>query len=100
VNPHDVLVITAASHPAIFAAFELISRDCGRQAGHSNYAIPLDCATHLDAIEGRLAELRATADSDFETLCIGDAEEAERIARAYGLEYTDRLLQAFFEEFA
>jgi len=93
------MVITAASHPALFAAFELISHDTGRQAGHQNYAIPLEYTTHLTAIEGRLAELRTTVECDFETLCIGEEMEMEQVARAHGLEYSNTLLQRFFEEF-
>lgn len=99
-SPHDVVIITALTHPATFGAFEIISHDCGRQAGHLNYAIPVDCATHLDAIEQQLATLLATADSDFECLCIGEQEESQEVVKNYGLEHADQLLHAFFEEFA
>lgn len=98
-SPHDVVVITKASHPAIFEAFEMISHDCGRQAGHSNYAIPIDCTTDLAEVEASLADLLATADSDFECLCIGEAEESAEIVRGYKLQRADTLLHAFFEEF-
>ena len=99
-TPHDVIVITKDSHPAIFAAFELISHDCGRQAGHQNYAIPMECASNLDEIEADLTTLRTEADSDFECLCIGEASESERVVKDYKLEHVDWLLQAFFEEYA
>lgn len=97
---HDVLLVTAESHPALFKAFELISHDCGRQAGHRNYAVPLEYADKLPYIEQNLQALLDRADADFETLCIGEAEESAAVVRGYQLAVTDELLQRFFEEFS
>ena len=97
--PHDVIVITAKSHPTLFAAFELISHDCGRQAGHQNYAVPVEYQSRLPGIEHNLARLLADADSDFECLCIGEQTESRQIVADYKLDVTDELLQRFFEEF-
>jgi hypothetical protein len=102
-SPHDVYLITPQLHPGLFAAFELISHDCGRQAGHKNYAVPLEWVERIEkngGIDDRLNELRQTADSDFECLCIGDEDESKRVVAGYGLQDADELLQRFFEEFS
>ena len=98
---HDVTLITKDSHPALFQAFELISHDCGRQAGHTNYAVPLAefQPAQLDEFDLQLMRLCRDADSDFDCLCIGDQDESQRIVRDYKLEAADTLLQRFFEEF-
>lgn len=98
--PHDVLLITAASHPALFKAFELISHDGGRQAGHTNYAIPLEYADRAPLINDNLQALLDQSADDFEALCIGEETDAQRVVQGYQLAITDELLQRFFEEFA
>ena len=100
-EPHDVTLVTKTSHPAIFAAFELISHDGGRQAGHQNYVVPLAEFTpaQLDDFDLQLMRLSRDADSDFDCLCTGDEEERNRIVKDYNLADVDRLLQRFFEEF-
>ena len=98
-EPHDVTLITKVSHPTLFAAFELISHDSGRQAGHRNYAVPDHYAPFLATMEAQLAPLRRDADLDFETLCIGEGTESELIVARYELTHIDELLQRFFEEF-
>lgn len=95
----DVILITKGNFPTIFKAFELVSHDCGRQAGHINYAVPMGWENSLHTIENRLKHLLETADSDFETLCIGEQSEAKDIVSQYKLELADGLLQRFFEEF-
>lgn len=104
---HDVVLVTKDSHPALFKAFELISHDNGRQAGHVNYAIPMDyyvdppeLGVHLDRLNWQLQMLLDLADVDFEALCIGDEDARQRIVKERGLEDVDLLLQRFFEEFA
>ncbi len=99
-EPHDVILITEQSHPALFAAFELISHDCGRQAGHTNYVVPQSYKVVLPEIEQQLKTLREDADSDFEALCIGDSEDADMIVERYRLNSVNELLQRFFEEFS
>lgn len=95
----DVFLVTATSHQALFKAFELISHDCGRQAGHINYAVPLVYQDKIQSFEDKLAYLWMNADSDFECLCTGDWDERGRIVKDYKLEEVDELLQRFFEEF-
>lgn len=102
-EPHDVYLITKELHPGLFAAFELISHDCGRQAGHTNYAVPLEWVERIEkdgGIDDQLQALRAEADSDFECLCIGDDTEMQAVVDAYHLQTANELLQRFFEEFA
>ena len=43
--------------------------------------------------------LRSTADGDFETLCIGEQEEAQEIVARLRLQDADELLLRFSEEF-
>ena len=95
----DVVLITEQSHPSIFKAFETISHDCGRQAGHKNYAIPMEFESGLADAEARLKYLLENADLDFECLCIGESEERDKIVIAYGLNAVDNLLEDFSEEF-
>lgn len=96
----DVLLVTAKSHPALFDAFERISHDQGRQAGHKNYAVPLAWEAKLPGIERALHRLLLTAPRDFETLCIGEQEEAQLIVARRGLQDADELLLRFSEEFS
>lgn len=95
-EPHDVIVITKESHPTLFLAFEAISHDCGRQAGHRNYVVPDSYAQLLTVIEPLLVSLTP---EEFSTLCIGEETEKAAIVERYGLIQTDELLQRFFEEF-
>lgn len=97
---HDVLLVTKLEYPALFKAFELISHDCGRQAGHENYAIPLTWKSTIRAIEMNLANILMSADSDFECLCIGEEVEQQRIVIDYRIPLVDELLTEFFEEFS
>lgn len=96
---HDVIVITEQSHPTLFKAFELISHDCGRQAGHTNYCVPDHYDALLPLAEQVLAGLLKHSAEEFETLCIGEQSESQAIVQKYGLLRTDELLQRFFEEF-
>lgn len=96
----DVTLVTKESHPSLFKAFETISHDCGRQAGHTNYAVPLVYEDKLSQFESQLAKLLEKADSDFECLCTGDSDECRQIIKDYHLEVVDELLQRFFEEFS
>lgn len=95
----DVMLVTKDNYPSIFKAFEIISHDCGRQAGHTNYAVPLTYEKDLPIVEASLKVLIETADSDFEALCIGEELERKAIVEGYQLGITDNLLQKFFEEF-
>lgn len=96
----DVFLVTENNYPSIFKAFELISHDCGRQAGHKNYAVPLSWQGVIQEIESDLFNLLQDADSDFECLCIGDEEDRVRIVQGYRIILVDKLLQEFFEEFS
>jgi len=93
----DVFLVTKNNYPAIFKAFELISHDCGRQAGHINYAVPLSWQSVIGEIDRDLANLLQNAKSDFECICIGEESEKDKIIKYYRL--VDKLLQEFFEEF-
>lgn len=92
----DVVLITAENYPVIFRAFEMISHDCGRQAGHQNYAVPMEFNNDLGFINYVLSRLK---EDEFSVLCIGEQTEAELIVKQYGLTKADKLLQEFFEEF-
>ena len=96
---HDALLITKIEYPTIFKAFELISNDCGRQAGHTNYVIPLTWKNVISEIEKNLKNLFNDAETDFETLCIGEESERKAIVKEYRIILVDKLLQEFFEEF-
>jgi len=96
----DVFLVTQKNYPSVFKAFELISHDCGRQAGHTNYAVPLKWDKTIETIEYDLTRLLVGADSDFECLCTGDMGESAKIVKDYKLEVADQLLQEFFEEFS
>ncbi len=101
-EPHDVYLITKQLHPGLFAAFELISHDCGRQAGHLNYAVPLEWVERIETVGGiddQLEVLRKGAPDNFTILCIGEERECDDIVQKYRLQDANRLLQAFFEEF-
>lgn len=95
-----MILITRATHPALFEAFERISHDCGRQAGHQNYAIPLTYAPRLAGMEESLKRLLTRHPDKFETLCIGEESDRQAIVGQYLLFDTDALLQRVFEEFA
>ena len=95
----DVFLVTANNFPTVFKAFELISHDCGRQAGHVNYAVPRTWWSVIQEIERDLAKILEDADSDFECLCTGDEDERQRIVTDYRITLADKLLQEFFEEF-
>ena len=90
--------ITALSHPTLFRAFETISHDCGRQAGHEVYTVPHPWDAVVPVADTALASLSA---SDFETVCIGETTEAEEIIHnsTLDMEMVGELLDAFFEEF-
>lgn len=92
----DVYVITPSNFPTIFKSFEIISHDCGRQAGHVNYAVPLSYEKDLPIIDNAL---RMLSEEELTTLCIGEQTEAAVIVDRYGLRMSDELLQRFFEEF-
>ena len=92
----DVYVITASNFPTIFAAFEMISHDGGRQAGHQNYAVPLEYEKNLPVIDHAL---RMLTEVELNVLCIGEQSEAAAIVDRYGLRTSDELLQRFSEEF-
>ena len=96
---HDVFLVTESELPSLFKAFELISNDCGRQAGHINYAIPLSWKSVIVEIERDLKNLLEDADSDFECLCIGEETERDAVVKGHRLTLADKLLQEFFEEF-
>jgi hypothetical protein len=95
----DVFLVTVTNYPTIFKAFELISHDSGRQAGHENYAVPKSWLSVINEIERDLTNLLQDADSDFECLCTGDDEDRNRVVHGYRLTLADKLLQQFFEEF-
>lgn len=92
----DVVVITSDNFPVLFRAFETISHDCGRQAGHKNYAVPMSYEKDLPTIN---EFLRRLTNEQLETLCIGEQTEAQKLLTNAGLKMADELLQRFFEEF-
>lgn len=102
-SPHDVYLITPALHPGLFAAFEMISHDCGRQAGHTNYAVPLEWVERIEKVGGiddQLKMLRETAPGAFYSLCVGEEIECAEVVTQFSLQDVDELLQLFFAEFS
>jgi hypothetical protein len=95
----DVFLVTKFKYSSIFNAFELISHDCGRQAGHLNYAIPLSWEKEAINIDFKLRQLEKDSKEAFETFCIGEKGKAEEIAQLRNMNDANDLLQRFFEEF-
>lgn len=95
----DVFLVTKDNYPTLFQAFELISHDCGRRAGHTNYAVPLAYQGDVLRYDWQLAKLHADNADDFILFCIGAEENKERLVQAHDLGECDGLLQRFFEEF-
>ena len=94
----DVILITEKEFPFVFKAFETIAHDNGAQAGHINYAISMSWKSTIGAIEDDLKALYEDVYSEFETLCIGEEFERQRIVVYRRLTLADKLLQEFFEE--
>lgn len=96
----DVLPITAATHPALHAVFELIARDNAGQAGHERYSVPLKFKDTVAQAEVVLARL---SPEERETVAMGDQDEAAevlavRTQSADEKQAIDALLNAFFDD--
>lgn len=96
----DVILVTKDNYPTIFKAFELISHDGGRQAGHINYAVPIVYEKDLSIFEDCLSFLLKKSEQSFEDFCIGEEENRKRIVKEYLMIKTDEFLQRFSEEFS
>lgn len=105
--------VTKKSHPATWAAMDLIDYDSGRHLGRNplvaELEVPEEYAHLLPEIEAALARLDSPAravgddfdlDCEFVTFCIGDSEEVDEIKRSHGdLEDAHAMLDAYFERF-
>lgn len=96
-------VVTAATHPRLHAAFEIISHDRGSGAGHATYSVPQEWVGSIDDVESYLVTL---VDADLQTLCIGEESDMMEIVRREGTatskrslaELASEMLNAFFED--
>jgi hypothetical protein len=86
-------IVTQASHPRLFKAFETISHDRGSGAGHSNYYVPPRWEGHLAQVEQQLTTLN---DDELETFSIGERDEAKPLT--VKLSEANTLLESFFND--
>lgn len=96
----DVFPITAATHPALHAVFEMIALDNAGQAGHERYSLPLKFRDTVAQAEIVLARL---SPEERETVAMGDQNEAAevlavRTESAEEKRAIDALLNAFFDD--
>jgi hypothetical protein len=96
-HPGGVVLLSAATYPAIYRAFKLIALDNGMGVRDS-YELP----PWHDPAEWRLpvieAALAALSEEDLDTLCSGEQEDLVAIAeRSEELGHANELLGAFFE---
>lgn len=90
----DVVLVSAATHPTLFEAFETISHDSGGSAGWPHYRIPARYEASLAAFERALSTLTST---ELETFCIGETREAAQLSVLQGLREVDVFLNDFFD---
>lgn len=89
-------IVTKDSHLKLYEAFEAISHDRGAGAGHETYSVPKEWADKINAASAALATL---SPEEFETFCIGEQREADKIAKRNGdLFAAHALLNSFFED--
>lgn len=95
-EPRDFAVEQDGQWPMLWDAFETVSHDSGKAAGHAVYFVPETWTARLDQVEAALHGLTEEERSDF---CIGEASDVAAIARrSPDLAHANGLLNAFFED--
>lgn len=76
-DPEGWGIVTKASHPTLFLAFEEVSLEAGYGSGHSNYGVELRWWPMVDAVE---AALKALDYRELVYLVDADTDKARQIA--------------------
>lgn len=91
------LVVTEATYPALFDAFETISHDNGWGAGHESYVVPAHWIGYVEDAEKQLSSM----DPEWRqwNFVLGEAGELETLLRQRPeLNPTHELLNDFFDD--
>lgn len=89
------LIVTSATHPTLFRAFEMISYDCGFGDGYTTYSIPEKWAKACDTAEPVLAKLTP---SQLRAFCKAATVKKDR-NESVALSIANQLLDAFYKDF-